>query len=139
MMNLRNLSVLGVATVVTGFAIPGFAQTTAPIAATAETPILPQETVSGVTSYTLPPYPVQPYYYTLPNNIVIVKDTSVTTNTPITDAKGKDLAAWSESVRTCLKTKPVLVRVVGDKQVPFVVDKTPGTLKLNANDKPTCP
>jgi hypothetical protein len=140
MMNLRNLSALGAVVVVAGFAMPGIAQeTTAPTARTATTKILPQETVSGVEEYTLPPYPVQPYYYTLPNNVRIAKDTSVTTNTPITDTKGKDLAAWSESIRTCLKTNPVLVRVVGDEQVPFLINKTEGSLKLNANDKPVCP
>jgi hypothetical protein len=130
-MNVRILSVLSAAAVVVGLSSAASAQT-------AETKILPDETISGVEAFTLAPPPVGPLHFTLPIDVRVVKDASITTNTPITDAKGKDLKAWAELVRECLKSKPTLVRVVDGTSVPFIVNKADGKLKLNASDKPVC-
>ena len=70
--------------------------------------------------------------------IMVVKDASVTTNTPITD-KATTVAAWGESIRACLKDKPMLMRDAKGTMVPFVVGGSEGMIKLNANDKPVCP
>ncbi|MGI0495202.1 hypothetical protein ACN4EG_25775 [Alkalinema pantanalense CENA528] len=107
---------------------------------TATTPALEKETITGARSVELPTPPVAPMYFTLPIEVKVVKDTSVTTDTPITDKNSKDIAAWAAAVSACLKEKPALVRQVGEEQVPFDVNGTAnGTIKLNANDKPVCP
>jgi hypothetical protein len=131
-MKMRVMSAFGVAALVVGASLPASAQT-------AETPVLPAETISGVTTHKLPTPPVHPAKYTLPMDIKVVKDPSITTNTPITDQYAKDLAKWSELVRESLKSKPVLVRVVGEESVPFIVNGSEGKIKLNANDKPVYP
>jgi hypothetical protein len=130
-MKLRVLSAFSAVALLAGVSAPVFAQT-------AETQVLPEETITGVPSHTLPTPPVHPIKYTLPMDVRVVKDASITTNTVITDARGTELAAWAELVRQCLREKPVLVRVVGESQVPFIVNKAEGKLKLNANDKPVC-
>jgi hypothetical protein len=112
---------------------------TAVSAQTATTPALEEETITGARDVMLPTPPVTPKNFTLPIDIKVVKDASVTTDTPITDSKGKDLAAWAAAVSACLKERPVLVRQVGEKQVPFKVGSGTETIKLNANDKPVCP
>ncbi|MEB3294735.1 MAG: hypothetical protein VKJ24_16385 [Synechococcales bacterium] len=108
-------------------------------AQTAVTPALEEETLTGARDVNLPTPPVTPKNFTLPIDIKVVKDGSVTTDTPITDSKGKDLAAWAAAVSACLKERPVLVRQVGDQQVPFKVGSGAETIKLNANEKPVCP
>jgi hypothetical protein len=130
-MKLRILSAFSAIAFLTGVCAPVFAQT-------AETQVLPEESVTGVPSHTLPTPPVHPNEYTLPMDIEVVKDDSITTNTIITDARGSDLPAWAELVRQCLRENPILVRVVGEEQVPFIVNKMEGKLKLNVNDKPVC-
>ncbi|MBL1176173.1 hypothetical protein [Pantanalinema sp. GBBB05] len=137
-MKTRVLSILGAASAVASLALPASAQYTA------VTEVLPKETLTTVTELALPTPPVQPYFYTLPNVIVLDKDTSVTTNTPITDKYAPtlpniDYSAWAEQVRSCLYGKPVLRRVVGDQAVPFVVNGAEGVIKLNANDRAVCP
>lgn len=131
-MKMHIMSAFGVAAVLVGASLPASAQT-------AETPVLPEETISGVTSHKLPTPPVHPAKFTLPIDVKVVKDASITTNTPITDQYAKDLAKWSELVRESLKSKPVLVRVIGEQSVPFVVNGSEGKIKLNANDKPVYP
>jgi hypothetical protein len=133
------LFMLGVAAAV-GSSVSAVAQETVTLEApTAVTPVLSQETISGVESLTLPTPPVMPARFTLPIDVVVAKDASITTNTPITDSKATDYAAWGEMIRECLKSYPVLVRVVSKDQVPFVVNGKQGSIKLNANDKPVCP
>jgi len=107
-------------------------------AQTAVTDILPSETLTDVVTHNLPTPPVHPAKYTLPMTIKVVKDASITTSTPITDSRGTDYKAWGEMVSECLKSKPMLVRVVGSKNVKFIVNKSEGKLKLNASDKPVC-
>jgi hypothetical protein len=131
-MKMLIMSALGAAALVVGVSLSASAQT-------AETPVLPDESITSVPSQKLPIYPVLTSRFTLPIDVRIAKDTSITTDTPITDQYSKDLTKWSELVRECLKTRPVLVRVVGDETVPFLVNGSEGKLKLNANDKPVCP
>jgi hypothetical protein len=126
------LSVVSAAVVLAAGSLPAFAQT-------AQTDVLLDETITNVPTQKLPTPPVLTAKYTLPMVIQIVKDASITTDTPITDQYKTDLPRWSEAVRACLKSKPVFVRVVGDKTVPFIVNGSQGTLKLNANNKPVCP
>ncbi|MGI0489598.1 hypothetical protein ACN4EK_29630 [Pantanalinema rosaneae CENA516] len=137
-MKTRVLSILGAASAVAGLAFPASAQYTA------VTEVLPRETLTTVTELALPTPPVQPYFYTLPNVIVLDKDTSVTSNTPITDKYAPtlpniDYSAWGEQVRSCLYARPILRRVVGNQAVPFVVNATEGVIRLNANDRAVCP
>lgn len=130
-MKMRVLSAFGTVAILMGASLPASAQT-------AETPVLPDETISGVPSQSLPTPPVLTAKFTLPMDIQVAKDPGITTNTPLTDQYGSDLAKWGESVSECLKSKPVLLRVVGDESVPFVVGGSEGRLKLNANDKAVC-
>ena len=137
------VSAFTAAAVVIGASLTASAQTSTTTTttggqATAETQIFPQETITGVPKQDFPTPPVTPIRYTLPMDIKVTKDASVTTNTPITDQYPSDLARWSELVSQCLKDKPMLVRVVDNQSVPFIVNKMEGKLKLNANDKPVC-
>ncbi|MGA7935276.1 MAG: hypothetical protein WCA35_17130 [Kovacikia sp.] len=131
-MKMRIMSAFGIAALVLGASLSASAQT-------AETPVLPDETITGVPSQKLPIYPVLTSRFSLPIDVRIAKDTSITTDTPITDQYAKDLTKWSELVRESLKSKPVLVRVVGSETVPFIVNGSEGKIKLNANDKPVYP
>ncbi len=130
-MKMRVLSAIGATAILMGASLPASAQT-------AETPVLPDETISGVPSQKLPTPPVLTAKYTLPMDIRIAKDAGITSNTLLTDQYGSDYAKWAESVRECLKSKPILVRVVGEESVPFIVNGSEGKLKLNANDKAVC-
>jgi hypothetical protein len=132
-MKAQILSAFGTFALFAGLSLPASAE------GVAKTPVLPEETITGVEFFELAPPPVGPRYFTLPMDIRIVKDASVTTNTPITDQYGKDLPKWGEMISACLKDKPVLQRVVGEQAVPFVLKDGEGKIKLNANDKPVCP
>jgi hypothetical protein len=110
----------------------------------AMTQVLPQETITGIKTVSLPePSPIQPAFFTLPIDLKVAQDTSVTSSTPISDRyTGKanwDLAAWTAGVRNCLQQKPKLLRVVGDQSVPFMLNGTEGTIMLNANNQAVCP
>ncbi len=97
-----------------------------------------EETIVGGRSVDLPTPPVTPIYFTLPMELAIVKDPAITTDTPITDKLTSNYTAWGEAIRACTQQKPIFVRKVGDKEVPFVVGGSAGQIKLNANDKPVC-
>ena len=135
-MNTRVLSALGAAAILAGVAFPATAQM-------AETDILPSETYIDTTVHNLPTPPVHPAKYTLPMKIMVVKDASITTDTPLADqykyGTTEDLQKWAEAIRACLKDRPAMVRMVGDQSVRFVVNNTEGKIKLNANDKAVCP
>jgi hypothetical protein len=134
-MNTRILSGLGAAAILAGVSFPATAQT-------AQTEVLSSETFVEPSSLDLPTPPVLPARYTLPMRIVVVKDASITTNTPLADqfkyGTTEDLQKWAEAVRGCLKDKPAMVRQVGNKQARFVVNKSEGKIKLNSNDRPVC-
>ena len=133
-MKMRVLPAIGAAAVALMATAPAFAQTSL----TAETPTVDGESIVGGTPQKLPTPPVLFSRFTLPMVIKVAQDAGITTNTPITDQLGTDLPKWSESIRACLKSKPVLVRVVKEESVPFVINKTEGTTKLNANGKAVC-
>ncbi|HEY9908195.1 MAG TPA: hypothetical protein V6D18_11405 [Thermosynechococcaceae cyanobacterium] len=128
---LKKIAAAGIVSLLVGSALPAAAQT-------ATTPVLDEETITGARTGTLPTPPVVSAFFTLPIKTSVVKDASITTNTPITD-KATSVAAWGESIRACLKDKPQLVRDVKGKAVPFVVNGSEGRIKLNANDKSVCP
>lgn len=134
-MKLHMLSPIGAAALVFASALTAMAQT-------AETQVLPSETYTNISTQMLPTPPVLTGKYTLPMKVVVAKDVSITSDAPLTDqykyGKTEDLTAWSEAVRQCLKSRPVMVRVVGDQSLPFILNKEEGKLKLNANDKPVC-
>lgn len=134
-MKKRLLFAFSAATLLSGVALPAFAQT-------AETQVLPSETFTTINVQNLPTPPVLPGRFTLPIRTVVVKDASITSDTPLTDqfklGTTEDLQRWAEAVRGCLKEKPLMARKVGDREVRFVVNKTEGKLKLNANNKPVC-
>lgn len=149
-MTMRLLSALTAAALMGMVSLPAMAQETtetepqtepqATTELTAETDVFPSETITGVEKFYMPTPPVGPIYFNLPMDIQVVKDDSVTTDTPITDQYGSDLPKWIELVRGCLiNEKPDLVRVVEEEQAPFIINGTPGRIKLNANDKPVCP
>ncbi len=107
---------------------------------TVKTGILPEETIVKMTEFLLPPPPPGPFRFTLPMDIKIVKNDSVSSNTPLTDLYGIDkLDQWLAAIRQCLNEKTKLVRVIGNQQVPFVVNEKEGKITLNANNQPTCP
>lgn len=128
---MRWIATAGVAAVLAGSTLPAAAQT-------ARTPVPDAETITGARTGYLPTPPVISAYFTLPIKTTIVKDASITTNTPITD-KITDNAAWAEAIRSCLRQKPILVRDAKGMEVPFLVGPDEGKIKLNANDKPVCP
>jgi len=128
---LKRITAAGILALMVGYSLPAAAQT-------ATTPVPDDETITGARTGVLPTPPVISAYFTLPIATKIVKDASVTTNTPITD-KATSVAAWGEAIRACLKDKPVLVRDAKGTDVPFIVGGTEGKIKLNANDKPVCP
>jgi hypothetical protein len=99
---------------------------------------LEEESITGIKEVTLPTPPIAASKFTLPMQVQVVKEASVTSDTPITDQMSKDIPNWGAAVSACLRDKPAFVRVVGDKQVPFMVNGTEGKIRLNANDKPVC-
>lgn len=131
-MNMRVLSVLGAAGVVAASSLPAAA------VPTAVTEVLPGETLTGVESHTLPTPPVHPARFTLPIDVAIVKDDTLA-DTPITDKYGigSDIKVWAEDIRKCLYAKLKLVRMVGDKMVPFVINGDEGLIKMKG-DKAIC-
>ncbi len=106
--------------------------------ATATTTVLSEETITGIKEVSFPTPPVTPAFFTLPIELRVVKDPAITSNTPITDKNATDLSAWSSAIRACAMDRPAFVRMVGDQQVPFMVNGTEGKVRLNANDKPVC-
>ncbi len=102
------------------------------------TQVLETETITGIQQVTLPSPPVGPAFFTLPIQLQVVKEAAVTSDTPITDKMYRDIPGWASAVSSCLREKPAMVRVVDDKQVPFMVGGSEGKIKLNANDKPVC-
>jgi hypothetical protein len=106
---------------------------------TASTMVLPQETITGIKTVSLPtPLPVGPAYFTLPIQVEVMKDSSITSNNPISDKNTRDIQAWAAAVQGCLQQKPMLIRVVGDQNVPFMINGSEGTIKINANDRAVC-
>ncbi|GAP98701.1 hypothetical protein NIES2104_52570 [Leptolyngbya sp. NIES-2104] len=101
--------------------------------------VLEEETLTGITETTLPTTGNAPAKFTLPIEVAVVQEPSVTSDTPITDKSSRDLAAWGAAVSACLQDKPAFVRVVEDQKVPFMINGTEGKIRLNANGKPVCP
>lgn len=135
-MNMRILSVIGAAGLVVGASLPAAA------VPKAETKILPKETFTGVESITLPytaPYQL-PGALTLPMDVVVVKDTSLTDDYPITTkfGIGSDIKEWGAAVKKCETSRPKLVRMVGSDAVPFVIEGDEGNVVLNANGRAVC-
>jgi hypothetical protein len=130
-MNMRVLSVLGAAGLITSVALPAVA------VPKAVTPVLPRESVTGVPSHTLPTPPVHPNAFTLPIDVQIVKNDTITSDTPITDKYGigSDIKVWGAEVQKALFARPKLVRVAGKDAVPFVINKDEGAIVLNANGR----
>jgi hypothetical protein len=101
--------------------------------------VFPQETITGIKTVSLPAYsPIGPAYFTLPIQVEVMKDSSITSNNPISDKNTSDIQAWASAVQGCLQQKPMLVRVVGDRTVPFMINGSEGTIKINANDRAVC-
>ncbi|MBF2072742.1 MAG: hypothetical protein IGS50_03115 [Synechococcales cyanobacterium C42_A2020_086] len=109
----------------------------APRSQTAQTYAPDEETIVGGRDVEIPSRPVLPIYYTLPMEISIVQDSSITSDTPILDS-ATDVPTWGEAVLECLKSSPVLVRQTPAGEVPFTIEGQEGTIKLNANGKPVC-
>jgi hypothetical protein len=133
-MNMRVLSALGVASLIIGAALPAVA------APKATTRVLSSESATGVPSLALPTPPVLPNAFTLPIDVQVAKDDSITSSTLITDKYGigSDIKVWGEDVRKCMMATPKMERVVGKTRVPFVINGKEGTLKLNATGKSVC-
>ncbi|MBF2026644.1 MAG: hypothetical protein IGS48_07745 [Oscillatoriales cyanobacterium C42_A2020_001] len=124
-MNMRILSVIGVAGMMAATSLPAAA------VPKAVTPVLPRESFVGTESHTLPTPPVHPALFTLPIDVQVAKDDSLADN-PITDKYGigSDIKVWAEDIRKCLYARPVLVRVAGKDSVPFVINGDKGLIKL---------
>ncbi|NJM47055.1 MAG: hypothetical protein HC860_13575 [Alkalinema sp. RU_4_3] len=106
---------------------------------TASTMVLPQETITGIKTVSRPaPLPVRPVYFTLPIQVEVMKDSSITSNNPISDKNTNDVQAWASAIQGCLRQQPKLVRVVGTQNVPFMINGREGTIKMNANDRAVC-
>ncbi len=130
-MNMRILSVLGTASLVASVALPAVA------VPKAVTPVLPRESATGVLFHTLPTPPVHPNAFTLPIDVQIVKNDTITSNTPITDKNGigSDIKVWGAEIQKAMYARPKLVRVVGKDAVPFVINGDEGAIVLNANGR----
>ncbi len=79
------------------------------------TGIAPGESITGITMETLPPLPpIMAKYFTLPITLQVPQDSSITSDTPITDSfpVGDNVAAWGDAISNCLKQQPKMVRVV---------------------------
>ncbi|KAM3098945.1 hypothetical protein ACKFKF_15980 [Phormidesmis sp. 146-12] len=100
--------------------------------------VLEKESLTGIKEISFPTPPVTPAFFTLPMQLKVVKDTSITSNTPITDKSAKDITAWAAAIRACAADRPAFVRVVGDQEVPFMINGSEGKVRMNANDKPVC-
>lgn len=128
-MNMRILSVVGAAAgILAASALPATA------VPRAVTPVLPRESFVGTTSHTLPTPPVHPALFSLPIDVQVAKDESLAAN-PITDkfGIGSDIKVWAEDIRKCMYARPVLVRVVGKENVPFVINGDKGLIKMKGN------
>ncbi|MBM0740432.1 hypothetical protein JOY44_02175 [Phormidium sp. CLA17] len=130
-MNMRFLSVLTIAGLFASIALPAFA------VPKAVTRVLPRESFVGTPFHTLPTPPVHPAAFTLPLDIQIVKNDTITTDTPITDKNGigSDIKVWGAEVQKALYARPKLVRIAGKDAVPFVINGDEGTIVLNANGR----
>lgn len=106
-----------------------------------------------------------PFYFTLPFELGITQKADIKTNTVITDGfkivpfrdftgdgvanlddippfqrqYSQALDTWIASVKKCRAQRPNMYRVVGEEKVPVVINGDPGTIFLNANNKPVCP
>ncbi len=116
----------------------GFSATLPAKAELAETYSPDEETIVGGRDVMLPSKPVTPIYYGLPMQVNFVTDSTITTDTPITDSLSDDTAAWAEAIRGCLVQTPILTRTTPTGEVPFVVGSTDGTIQLNANGNSVC-
>ncbi|NEQ99427.1 MAG: hypothetical protein F6K30_22440 [Cyanothece sp. SIO2G6] len=128
---LKALVTLGVVAATTCVALPAIAQG-------ADTYAPDEETIVGGRDVSLPSKPVTPWSYALPMVIEIVQDSSITTNTPITDAMSDDVAVWGEAIRGCLAQSPELLRQTRGGDQPFITGNTVGTINLNANSVSVC-
>ncbi len=128
---LKRIAVLGIVAAAVGVALPVNAEL-------ADTYSPDPETIVGGRDVSLPSVPVTPWYYALPMEISIVQDSSVTTNTPITDALADDTAAWGEAIAECLTQSPEMVRETRGGDQPFIVGGAAGTINLNSNGVPVC-
>ena len=129
---LKRLVVLGIAVTAVGFALPAHADM-------ADTYSPDEETIVGGRDVSLPSKPVTPWKYALPHVIGIVQDTSITTNTPITDVLAEDTATWGEAIAGCLTQSPEMYRETRGGNQPFTVSDMAGTIRLNANSVSVCP
>jgi hypothetical protein len=111
------------------------------------------------------PPPLFPKNFTLPWDIKVSTNTTITTDYPITDtfqiAPFKDytgdgrqnlddlpphqqdysqnLAGWIDKVKTCMNEKPNLYRIASDgTQIPVTINKVTGKVFLNGNKKSVC-
>ncbi|MGB3493688.1 MAG: hypothetical protein WBA57_13240 [Elainellaceae cyanobacterium] len=104
----------------------------------AETVSPDEETIVGGRDVMLPSKPLTPIDYALPMEINFVTDSTVTTDTPITDSLYEDTAAWGEAISGCLVQTPIFVRETVSGDMPFIVGATAATIQLNANGNPVC-
>ncbi len=127
-MNMRILSVIGVAGMMAVTALPAAA------VPKAVTRVLPRESFVGTESHTLPTPPVHPALFSLPIDVQVAKDDKLADN-PITSKYGigSDIKVWAEDIRKCMYARPVLVRVVGRDSVPFVINGDKGLIKMKGN------
>ncbi|EKQ68196.1 hypothetical protein OsccyDRAFT_2718 [Leptolyngbyaceae cyanobacterium JSC-12] len=127
-MNMRILSVIGVAGMMAVTALPAAA------VPKAVTRVLPRESFVGTESHTLPTPPVHPALFSLPIDVQVAKDDNLADN-PITSKYGigSDIKVWAEDIRKCMYARPVLVRVVGRDSVPFVISGDKGLIKMKGN------
>lgn len=130
---LRSLWVVGLASIVAGYALPVLAEAEQ----SAQTYSPNPETIVGGRDVTIPSKPVLPIYYTLPMVIKVAQDSSITSSTPITD-NSTDLKVWAEAISECAKSTPVLLRESPDGDQPFKLSEEEGKVKLNASGQPVC-
>ncbi|MEB3211984.1 MAG: hypothetical protein VKL39_11545 [Leptolyngbyaceae bacterium] len=129
---LKKIAIFGIVFAALGIALPANAEL-------AETYSPDEETIVGGREVSLPSVPVTPWRYALPMEISIIQDSSITTDTPITDAMSDDVSAWGEAVAGCLTLSPEMVRETVAGNQPFIVSDAARTIHLNANSSPVCP
>lgn len=140
---------------------------TLPLPALANTPAIPAgfDYKSGPLEYHLLPHPdlpnrTLPKAFDFPIHTKIATDTTITTNSPITDGfvsrlttipsgvslddiprlraeYTRSVDGWSEQIMECLNKKPRLLRVSSNNPIQFYGGAV-GTIVLNANNRPVC-
>ena len=130
-----------------------------------QTPVMPAETIVGYKAANIHTPPILPAYFTLPIQLEVAKNSSITTNTPITDksplpeftdrtgdgrlslddipghraATTQEMNQWASKIRGCMSEQPQLVRVAMGREIPVQISGKTGHIVRNSSNNFVCP